>query len=63
MERQHIGIVALPAHKEALRRLAHANGETMAVVVRRLIREEAQRRGMWAAPDCQNQTRKEAEHA
>jgi hypothetical protein len=47
MEREHIGVAALPAHKAALRRLAAANGESMAVVVRRLIREEAQRCGCW----------------
>lgn len=37
----------LASDKTALRRLAEAEGEAMAVVVRRLIREEAKRRHLW----------------
>jgi hypothetical protein len=48
--RKHVGIVVLPKHKEALRLLAEANGEAMSVTMRRLIREEAQRRGLWPFP-------------
>lgn len=50
---RHVGIVVLPVHKEALRLLAAANGEAMSVTIRRLIREEAQRRGFW--PDSAEQ--------
>jgi hypothetical protein len=37
----------LPVHKWAVERMAQADGEPVAVVVRRLIRAEAQRRGLW----------------
>ena len=41
-------VVTVPAaHKEALRRLAEDEGEPMAAIVRRLIRGEARRRGVW----------------
>lgn len=53
MEREHIGIAVLPVHKAALRRLAEANGETMAVTLRRLIRDEAKRQGMWPLPEAE----------
>ena len=47
MKREYVGVVMLPEHKRALERLARVNGEAMAVVIRCLIREEAQRRGLW----------------
>lgn len=34
-------------HKKALRALARLEGETMSVVLRRLIRQAAQERGVW----------------
>ncbi len=34
-------------HKRALMRLAEADGESMAAVVRRLIREAGERAGLW----------------
>lgn len=46
-------VKVLPAHKAALERTARANGEAMAVVVRRLIRTEAERLGMWPEPGAQ----------
>lgn len=46
-DREHLAVIILPAHKAVLRRLAEANGEAVAVVVRRLIREEGERRGLW----------------
>jgi predicted transcriptional regulator len=49
MERDKIGAVLLPEHKEALKHLASDNGESMSALLRRLIREEAQRRGVWQA--------------
>jgi len=59
-KRESIGLVMLPSHKEALRRLAEVQGEAMAVVVRRLIREEAGRRGFWPPTSAESQ---EARHA
>ena len=38
-----------PRDKAALERLSSTMGETKAVIVRRLIRQEAQRRGLWPA--------------
>lgn len=49
MDREYVGVVMLPSHKEALRRIAEENGEAMSVTVRRLIREEAQRQNLWPA--------------
>lgn len=46
-QREHIAVTMLPEHKEVLRRLSQASGERMAVVVRRLIREEGERAGIW----------------
>lgn len=37
--------------KAALERLSNAMGEAKAVIVRRLIRQEAQRRGLWPPPN------------
>lgn len=42
-KREHLNIVVLRRDKEALRRLADAEGEAMSVVMRRLIREAAQK--------------------
>lgn len=44
---QTLVVQVAPAHKATLRALAQQNAEPMAVVVRRLIREEAERRGLW----------------
>ena len=41
-----LGFTVLSRDKQALRRLAQVEGETMSVVLRRLIREEARRRGL-----------------
>ena len=43
----------LPAHRAALARLARSDGEPMGAVVRRLIRAEAQRRGLWPVKEEQ----------
>lgn len=37
----------LPSHKKALRRLAELEGEPVSVTLRRLIRAEAERKGVW----------------
>ena len=44
---ERVVLRVLPSDKAALRGLAEAEGEAMAVVVRRLIREAAHRRGLW----------------
>lgn len=57
-ERERLTVLMLPEHKQALLRLAQAQGEPVAVVVRGLIRREAQRRGLW--PPAERGERKEA---
>jgi len=45
---ERFGLILTPAEKEAARRLAEADGGlSQAALVRRLIRAEAQRRGLW----------------
>jgi len=51
IETERLALKVLRRDKEALRRLAAAEGEAMAVVVRRLIREEARRRGLLPPAD------------
>lgn len=47
---ERIGLVLTPLDKEAVHRLADAEGGlSAAAMVRRLIRQEAQRRGLWPA--------------
>lgn len=48
-EPERLGFKLLRRDKEALRRLASVEGEAMSVVVRRLIRNEARRHGLWPA--------------
>jgi hypothetical protein len=45
-ETERLALKVLQRDKEVLRRLAQAEGEAMAVVVRRLIRKEARERGL-----------------
>lgn len=40
-----------PRDRAALKQLSAMTGETQSVVVRRLIRQEAQRRGVWPTAD------------
>ena len=44
---ERIGLVLTPAEKGAAHRIATSNSESVAVVLRRLIRQEAKRRGLW----------------
>ena len=44
---ERLALKVLRRDKEALRCQAAREGEAMAVVVRRLIRNEAQRHGLW----------------
>lgn len=47
---QRLTVKLQPAHRTALENLARLDGESVAAVVRRLIRAEAQRRGFWPQP-------------
>ena len=54
-----LSLKVLRRDKAALRLLAAAEGETMSVIVRRLIREEVRRHGLWP-PAGQEQTHGQA---
>ena len=55
-----IGLLINPLEKETLDRLVKYEGEAMAVVMRRLIRQEAKNKGLW--PEKNNHI-KEKHHA
>ena len=46
-KKEYIAVTLLPEHKETLRQLACQSGESMAAEVRRLIRQEGARVGLW----------------
>jgi len=46
-ERENISVLLLPEQKEVLKKLARRSGESMAAEVRRLIRQEGARCGLW----------------
>jgi hypothetical protein len=58
---ERLALKVLQRDKEALRRLAAAEGEAMSVVVRRLIRQAARERGLWPPVD-QHSTTEAAQH-
>ena len=60
---ERLVVKMLPSDKAALRRLAAAEGEAMAVIVRRLIREAAGRRGLWPPGERQQSERVEVQEA
>jgi hypothetical protein len=47
LDNRRLSIKVLPAYKQALEQIAIAEGESVSAVVRRLIRSEAKRRGIW----------------
>jgi len=47
-ETERLSVRVLRQDKLALRQLAAAEGEAMAVILRRLIRQAAQERGLWS---------------
>lgn len=49
LKTERLAVKVLPAHKQALLRMAEAEDVPEAVIVRRLLRAEAERRGMWPA--------------
>lgn len=53
LEIERLSLKVLRADKVALRRLAMAEGESMSVIVRRILREELDRRGLLPADDRQ----------
>jgi hypothetical protein len=44
---ERLTVKVMAAHKNALRTLAQIEGEPVAMIVRRLIRAEAERRNVW----------------
>jgi hypothetical protein len=59
--RGRISLLVLPEHKRAAERLAEREGESVSVLVRRLIVAEAKRRGLWGAVMAQGETITEVE--
>jgi hypothetical protein len=54
---ERLAAKVLPAHKDALEQMARSEDTSEAAIIRRLIRAEAQRRGLWPvtrdqAPDA-----------
>ena len=47
MKTERLSFKVLASQKAIMERMAQAEGEPIAVVMRRLIRAEAQRRGLW----------------
>jgi len=45
--RERISVQVLPTQKRALAQMAQSDGESMSVLMRRLIVAEARRRGFW----------------
>jgi len=50
LKSKRLTVKVLPSDKEAIEQMAQAEGEPVAVIVRRLIRQEAQRRGLLEPP-------------
>jgi hypothetical protein len=47
LDTERLSLKILRADKVALRRLAEVEGEAMSVIVRRILRDEFKRRGLW----------------
>jgi hypothetical protein len=61
--KMRFGFVLCPAEKQALARLAEAQGGlSSADVLRRLIRREAQQLGFWPPSDSGQQPKEEVRH-
>jgi hypothetical protein len=58
---ERLGIKVLPMHKRALEAMALTEGEPVAVVLRHLIRAEAERRGLWPADPSDGRRERPAE--
>lgn len=54
LKTEKLAVKVLPTHKLAVEKLAKAEGEPVAVIIRRLIRAEAERRGVWTDPTPAN---------
>ncbi len=57
LETERLSLKVLRTDKVALRRLAMTEGEPMSVVVRRILRDEFKRRGLWPLPSGDGQAR------
>ena len=51
LETERLSLKVLRADKIALQQLARTEGESMSVVVRRILRNELKRRGFWPPAD------------
>ena len=51
LKTERLTIKVLPAHRTALERIAGTEGESIAAIVRRLIRTEAEHRHCWPKQD------------
>jgi hypothetical protein len=49
---EQVSVNLLSVQKHALKQLAEVEGETMSVIIRRLIREEAVAKGIWPENDA-----------
>lgn len=56
---ERLNLKILQTDKIALRRLAQREGEPMSVIVRRILREEFKRRGLWSPTDTNDQNQVE----
>ena len=56
---ERLSLKVLQTDKAALRRLARSEGEPMSVIVRRILREEFKRRGLWSPTDTNEQAQTE----
>ena len=56
-KRERLAINVLPVHKQAIQRIAEADGESVSVILRRLIRKEAKERSLW--PEAQAEGKRE----
>jgi hypothetical protein len=54
LKTERLTLRVLAAHKMALERMAQTEGEPVAVVLRRLIRAEAERKGVWPVKNGQH---------
>jgi hypothetical protein len=48
---ERLTVKVLPTDKTVVQQIAQAEGESVAAVVRRLIRQEARRQGLWPKED------------
>lgn len=62
LKTERLAVKVLPAHKQVLACIAQTEDTSEAAIVRRLIRSEAEKRGLWPVPQGQPQ-REGVQHA